>query len=201
MRKPVIIGLAALIGVVTQPALAQAQMHSHALAPDPPMACFFLEGSDHGRYSEPNGPKEERDYDSSVAAVYRLWCTADKGDIEARTRAANLMVARWRAVWERGTPFNAAFHEEGAFDLLVLLGITQQMPEVMARDPKFLHAWLADCSYTCFHLGGDPADPAQGKSILMQLRLRNDVLDNLKEEPAAEPVIKMLADAKFTLVD
>jgi hypothetical protein len=35
----------------------------------------------------------------------------------------------------------------------------------------------------------------------MQLWLRNDVLDNLKKEPAAEPVFKMLTEAKFTLVD
>jgi len=35
----------------------------------------------------------------------------------------------------------------------------------------------------------------------MELGLRDDLLDNLKKEPAAEPVFKMLADAKFTLVD
>jgi hypothetical protein len=35
----------------------------------------------------------------------------------------------------------------------------------------------------------------------MQLSLRNDVLDNLKKEPASEPVVHMLFDARFRLVD
>jgi hypothetical protein len=43
--------------------------------------------------------------------------------------------------------------------------------------------------------------PAGRHFIIMQLRLRNDVLDNLKKEPASEPVIQMLQNARFRLVD
>ena len=66
----------------------------------------------------------------------------------------------------------------------------------MESDSRFVKDWIADCSYTCFHIASD-----SGRYILMQLQLRNDVLDHLKKEPASEPVLEMLADAKFTLVD
>jgi len=35
----------------------------------------------------------------------------------------------------------------------------------------------------------------------MQLWLRNDLLDNLKKEPASEPIVQMLQDARYRLVD
>ena len=111
------------------------------------------------------------------------------------------MVSAWKRLWDRDTPYNAAFHERGQFDLLALLGVTHEIPALMRSDPKFLSAWIEGCSNVCFDLSSDLNSPASGRYTLMQLWLRNDVLDNLKKEPAAEPVLKMLTDAKFTLVD
>ncbi len=169
-----------------------------------PKACYFFAPQKEDESEKRNReqqPAEERAYDASVAQVYRLWCTPNHGTIDERKAAVNEMVKRWKAVWERDDPYDAAFHETAAFDLLALLGITHELPPAMANDPQFVKKWIADCSYTCFHIGGDPGDQADDQYILMQLQLRNDVLDHLKKEPSSEPVLEMLLDAKFTLVD
>ena len=71
----------------------------------------------------------------------------------------------------------------------------------MADDPKFTQMWIEACNNTCFTIGSDLTKPAGQHYTIMQLRLRNDVLDNLKKEPASEPIVQMLQDARFRLVD
>ena len=85
------------------------------------------------------------------------------------------------------SPSMRLFTRMARLTYLSLSGITHQLPAKMVNDPQFLKNWIADCSYSCFHIGGDPADPADARFILMQLQLRNDVLDHLKKEPASEP--------------
>jgi hypothetical protein len=193
-------GLVLLCGAPWVPILAQGRTADHPVFPK---ACFFFKPGmiDYTETGHAITPEEERIYTASVNQFYRHWCTSNVGTPQEKSAAADAMVAAWKRLWDRETPDNAVFHEIGSFDLLALLGVTHELPALMRTDAKFTSDWIADCTYTCFHFGGDPADLAQGKYILMQLRLRNNVLDNLKKEPAAEPVIKMLEDAKFTLVD
>ncbi|MGD0734339.1 MAG: hypothetical protein ABR976_04290 [Terracidiphilus sp.] len=176
-----------------------AQQHLLTAASGFPKACFFFKpGSFEGDKSD---LEEEHAYNASGSRFYRLWCTASSATPQQKSDAANAMVVAWKRLWDRDDPFNAAFHEGGEFDLLALLGVTHDMPEPMRKDPKFTGRWIEGCSYVCFHLTADLNSSGGGRYTLMQLWLRNDVLDNLKKEPAAEPVITMLADAKFTLVD
>jgi len=110
------------------------------------------------------------------------------------------MAADWKLLWEDERT-DTIFFELGATDLLALMGITHQMPAPMVSDPKFTQMWMEACSETCFTIGSDMEKPMGQRYIIMQLRLRNEVLDNLKKEPASEPVIQMLQDARFRLVD
>jgi hypothetical protein len=189
-----------LCSVPWAPVLPQSRTAGHPVIP---RACFFFQPGriDYIETGKAFTPEEERAYTASAKQVYRLYCTTAVGTRQQKIAAADSMTVAWKRLWDRETPDNAVFHEIGSFDLLALLGVTHELPALMRTDAKFTSDWIADCSYTCFHFGGDPADLAQGKYILMQLRLRNNVLDNLKKEPAAEPVFKMLEDAKFTLVD
>jgi len=111
------------------------------------------------------------------------------------------MAANWKLLWDEDEPFNAEFHETAASDLLVLLGITHHLPAPMLADPKFIETWVEECKNTCFTIWGDPANPRDQRAILMQLRLHNDVLHDLRQEQAPGLVIHMLEDAQFRLVD
>jgi hypothetical protein len=71
----------------------------------------------------------------------------------------------------------------------------------MRDDPEYVSTWIDRCKDSCSTIFGDPANPKDQKGILLQLWLRNDLLDHLKEEPAAEPVKDMLEHAVFRLVD
>ena len=71
----------------------------------------------------------------------------------------------------------------------------------MVNDAKFTQMWVQECSERCFIIWGVPEDATQEHELAMELRLRNDVLDNLKKESASEPVIQMLSDAQYRLVD
>lgn len=203
MRKKMMIGILGAMLLPSRMLSSQATGRS-VNPPTHPSACFFFAPARESRAQireNAREPTEERAYDASYAEVYRLWCTQAHSASAARMAAADEMVKRWRALWDRQDPYNAEFHETGAFDLLALLGVAHELPAAMANDPEFVKEWIDDCNYSCFHLGGDPSDPADGRFILMQLQLRNDVLDHLKKEPASEPVLDMLMDAKFTLVD
>jgi hypothetical protein len=167
-----------------------------------PKACYFFtprkEDVSQKRADERELP-DERAYDATVTEVYRQWCTASPSSPDKRKAAVVEMVKRWKAVWERDDPYDAAFHETAAFDLLALLGITYELPSSMAGDPRLIQEWTEDCQYTCFTIWGDPTKPADQKGILMLLQLRNDLTDHLKKEPATEPIFDMLWNAQFTL--
>jgi len=115
--------------------------------------------------------------------------------------AADEMAKRWKSVWVRDNPFNAAFHETSSIDLLYLLGLTHQLPAQMVSDPEFTKEWVERCSESCFTIWDVPENRSQEHTLAMELWLRNDVLDNLKQEPASEPVIKMLREAQYRLID
>jgi hypothetical protein len=199
------IRLAALLlfvcGLLGHSAFAAGQHQARPASRRFPMACFFFEP---GRFDydwDKVIPEEERSYTAGANRVYRLWCTANTSTPQQKSSAADEMAVAWKRLWDRDTPFNAAFHESGSFDLLALMGVTHELPAPMRTDANFTKDWIEDCSNACFRLDYDRASAASGRYTLMQLWLRNDVLDNLNKEPAGEPVFKMLMDAKFTLVD
>jgi hypothetical protein len=164
-----------------------------------PAACYFFEIY---KCDDPNNPvntTKTRNYLSSFAEVYRLWCKPNSSSLETRMKAADTMAADWKLLWEDERT-DTIFFEQGPTDLLALMGITHQMPSFMVLDPAFTRIWIEACNETCFTIWGDLEKPAGQRNVIMQLRLRNEVLDNLKKEPASEPVIQMLQDARFRLV-
>ena len=193
--------LVVVFGLSLSPVLAKPQQHARPSAPRFPKACFFFESGGIDYAGEKESLEEERTYTESTRQFYRLWCIPTAGTPKQKNDAADAMVVAWKRLWDRDLPYNAAFHETGSFDLLALMGITHELPAPMRTDVKFTGEWVENCSYVCFHIDYDPASARNGRAVLMQLWLRNDVLDNLKKEPAAEPVFMMLAEAKFTLVD
>jgi hypothetical protein len=117
-------------------------------------------------------------------------------------KAVDAMVESWKLNWEAPIHPDDSFHEVGSFDLLVLMGITRQLPALMESNPKFKEDWIKDCSDTCFEIDEAPPQDAESRKFsLMQHQLRTDVLHNLNKDPASEPVIQMLVGAKFTLVN
>ena len=124
-------------------------------------------------------PIEEQEYESSFNEFYRLWCSPDSGPPQARSDVANHVAARWKKLWYRDTPFNAAFHETGSFELLVLIAITRKLPDALTSDPVFMKDWLSDCSDRCFMIYGED-DPSAKQERLRMLRFRNDVIANLR---------------------
>jgi hypothetical protein len=112
------------------------------------------------------------------------------------------MAASWKLLWDDAEEnYDAVFFEDGPIDLLALMGITQELPAPMVDGPKFTKVWIEACNNTCFTINSDLTKPAGQRYIIMQLRLRNDVLGNLKKEPASEPIVQMLQNARFRLVD
>ncbi len=193
--------LVTVLGTSSFPGPLVSQQGSRSAAPKFPEACFFFEPGSFDFTGDKVIPEEERAYTASADHVHHLWFTPNASTPQQRSDAADAMVVAWRRLWDRDTPFNAVFHESGSIDLLALLGVTHELPTLMRTDAQFTNDWIKDCSYACFHLNYEPGLSASGRFTLMQLWLRNDVLDNLKKEPAAEPVLKMLSDATFTLVD
>jgi hypothetical protein len=181
-------------------AFAAPQKPAHPSSQTFPAACYFFEIYKNDDPNNPVNTTKTRDYLKSFAEVYRLWCKPNSSSLQTRMKAADAMSADWKLLWEdEGT--DTTFFELGATDLLALMGITHQMPAPMVNDPKFTQMWMEACSETCFTIGSDMEKPMGQRYIIMQLRLRNEVLDNLKKEPASEPVIQMLQDARFRLVD
>jgi len=180
---------------------AASQHSAHPASSSLPAACYFLKPNDLDHSANKEEPPKEEDYRKRTSAVYRLWCTPNTSTAAAKFKAANAMARSWKQLWDEDEPFDVEFHETGAFDLLVLLGITHQLPAPMVDDPKFKEMWVEECSEKCFTIWGVPEDAAGEHRLAMELRLRNDVLDNLKKEPASEPVTQMLWDARYRLVD
>jgi len=106
------------------------------------------------------------------------------------------MAERWKNLWYRDDPFNAAFHETGSSDLLIMIAITRTIPQPLVVDQKFMHDWLDDCKDRCFMIYGDD-DPGANKEKLQMHRLRDYVLNHLKMGPATKPVLEMLKNAKL----
>jgi hypothetical protein len=163
-----------------------------------PWACRFL-GTDDEK-AEQNDPQEERNYSRSINRFYQLWCTSAPGSPGVRNEAANTMAESWKQLWYRDDPFNAAFHETGSLDLLATIAITRRLPKPMVDNPIFMRDWAEDCSDRCFMIYGDD-DPGASKARLHMLQLRNYVLNHLRREPAAKPVLKMLKNAKLDTVN
>ena len=179
--------------------LLSAQSPPHSTAPKFPAACFLFNPA---RRRLPGQALGTPSYRTSVTRVYNLWCEPNTRGREAKTWAVDTMVKEWKSNWDSPTRPDDSFHEVGSFDLLVLMGITNQLPGLMESDPKFKEAWIKDCSNTCFEIDEAPPRDAESKKFsLMQHQLRTDVLHNLKRDPASEPVIQMLVSANFTLVN
>ena len=205
MRKSVIVGFLGILlpfcGQSWRSALAQSNStHGAAL----PKACYFFapqKEDESQKRARKRELAEERAYAASVDEVYRLWCTSIHSSSEQREAAVDTMVKRWKAVWERDDPFNTEFHETSAIDLLNLMGLTHELPAQMVSDSGLTKKWVEACSESCFTIWSVPENSAEEHGVAMLLWLRNDVLDHLKKEPASEPVIKMLDEAQFRLVD
>jgi hypothetical protein len=182
-------------------AFAAPQHPAHSTSKSFPFACYFFTlGRDDQSVDHKDSAKESNYY-KSVAEIYRLWCTPNASSTQAKLKAADSMADSWKLLWDEDEPYDTIFHEYGAIELLALMGITHQLPEPMVDDLKFTQMWMEECNNTCFTISSDMDDPAGQRYIIMQLRLRNDVFDNLKKEPASEPVIQMLWDARYRLVD
>ena len=191
-----------VFGLSVRPVPTAAHQHpTHLASKSFPAACFFFEPNKDDDPSNHEESAKARDYSKSIAEVYRLWCKPNASSAQAKMKAADTMAAAWKLFWDDDDPYDAVFHESGAIDLLALMGITRQIPAPMVSDPKFARMWMDACNDSCFTINNDMEIPAGRHFIIMQLRLRNDVLDNLKKEPASEPVIQMLQNARFRLVD
>ena len=166
-----------------------------------PTACYFLKPSELDHSAKKDEPPKEQEYNKRTSAVYHLWCMPNARTIEAKLRAADAMARSWKQLWDEDEPYDVVFHETGAFDMLVLLGIIHRLPAPMVDDPEFTRMWVEDCRERCFTIWGVPEDAAGEHRLAMEFRLRNDVLNNLKKEPASEYVIQMLWDAQYRLVD
>ena len=197
MGKSMVIGLAKVSLIFGIPILivSNACAQTRALRPDSrfPQACRFLVPN---FATEKDDPEEERRYAESSNKFYHLWCASDSSSRQAREAAADEKAESWKKLWYRDDPFNAAFHETGSFDLLVLLGITQKLPRPLVASPEFMQDWLKDCSDRCFMIYGDD-DPEAKQEWQRMMHLRDDVLVHLEREQAAKPVLTMLKNAKL----
>ena len=204
MSKPIMVLTASAVllacGLNMSSAFAAQQKPAHPSSRTFPAACYFFEIYKNDDPNNPVNTTKTRDYLKSFAEVYRLWCKPNPSALQTRMKAADAMAADWKLLWDDERT-DTIFYEYGATDLLALMGIAHQMPAPMVNDPKFTQMWMEACNETCFTIGSDMEKPAGQHYIIMQLRLRNDVLNNLKKEPASEPVIQMLQDARFRLVD
>jgi hypothetical protein len=165
-----------------------------------PQACYFFK-PDLGYKPDKEATDKERSYQASFVEVYRVWCTPSHASPEAKVKTVNEMVSKWKLLWDQDPPFNAEFHEIGASDLLELMALTHKLPAQMVRDTGFRQTWIEACKESCLTIWSVPNNRVEEHAVGMLLWLRNDVLDNLKREPASEPVIQMLQDAQFSLVD
>jgi hypothetical protein len=171
---------------------AQRIAHPSGLAM--PWACRFLGPDD--EKAEGNDPEEEKNYPRSFNNFYRLRCTSAPASSGVRRDAANKVAESWRQLWYRDDPFNAAFHETGSFELLVMIAIMRKIPTPMVDNPAFMRDWMEDCSDRCFMLYGDDA-PGARQDWLRLMRLRKEAMMRLGGDPAAKPVLKMLKNSKL----
>jgi hypothetical protein len=174
------------------------KLNAQQIAPpsDPPVpwACSFLPTGEEN--AEKNDPEEEQDYSRSFNAFYRLWCTSSSSSPRAKEDAANAIAERWKQLWYRDSPYDAAFHEIGSYELLLVIAVTHELPKPLVADPTFMQDWLKDCRGSCFQIFGndDPSAKAEAERLH---RLRNEVMIELQGNPAAKPVVEMLKNARL----
>jgi hypothetical protein len=106
------------------------------------------------------------------------------------------MAESWKQTWYSKDWYNAAFHETGSYELLVVIAITRKLPGPLVADPRFMHDWLEDCRGSCFQIFGNDDPGAKAESVRL-LRLRSDVMDEFKGDPAAKSVLEMLKNARL----
>jgi len=205
MSKPIMVLTASTVllvcGLNMSSAFAAPQKPTHPSSQTFPAACYFFEIYKNDDSRNPVLPTKTQNYRKSFAEVYRLWCKPNASNTQIKLKAADAMASSWKLLWDDvDESYDTAFYEFGPIDLLALMGITHQLPTPMVDNPKFTQIWMEACNGTCFTIGSNLTKPAGQHYIIMQLRLRNDVLDNLKKEPASEPVLHMLTDARFRLV-
>jgi len=181
-------------------AKSMAQTAAHGRPFQAPRACFFFE-PDPDYHPDKGATAKEKSYVASFAEVYRAWCTLSHSTPAVKAKAVKELVSAWKLLWDEDPPFNATFHETGASDLLELMALTHELPAQMVQDTGFRQTWIQACKESCFTIWSVPNNQVEEHAVAMLLWLRNDVLDNLKKEPASDSVIQMLRDAKFTLVD
>ncbi len=196
-RSTIIILFGALFLFVSQ---AMAQTAAPKQPFQAPRACFFFE-PDPAFRPEKQVTANERRYIASFVEVYKTWCTPSHATPEVKAKAVNAMVSAWKLLWDQDPPYDVEFHETGASDLLELMGLTHELPAQMVQDSQLLETWIAACRDSCFTIWSVPENRKEEHGVGMQLWLRNDVLNSLRKESGAEPVIKMLEDAQFRLVD
>ena len=132
-----------------------------------PAACYLL-GPNGFDYSKDNSVVEHN-YTASSVRIYHLWCEPSSASGPEKDKAADEMAVAWKAILDRETPFNAAFHEESAFELLVLIGVTRRLPIPLRNDSKFLKDWITDCANSCFEFYVDPDNPRNNNGSLLFL--------------------------------
>jgi hypothetical protein len=204
MGKSMMIGVLGIVAVACGLSRQLAAQGNSGTRKSFPKACYFFVPQKEDKTekrAQARDLDDERAYDASFAEVYRLWCTPVHSSPSTRMAAVDKMVKKWKTVWERDDPFNAEFHETSAVDLLYLLGLTHQLPAQMVSDPQLTREWVEACADSCFTIWEVPENRKQEHTLAMELWLRNDVLDNLKQESASEPVIKMLQEAHYRLID
>ncbi len=172
----------------------QAQRNARSSGSRVPWACSFLPTGEEN--AEKSDPEVQQSYSRSFNEFYRLWCTSASSSPKAKEDAANSMAESWKRLWYSKDWYNAAFHEVGDFELLVVIAITRKLPGPLMADPTFMHDWLKGCKGSCFQIFGND-DPGAKAESLRLLRLRKDVMDQLKGDPAAEPVLEMLKNARL----
>jgi hypothetical protein len=190
---------AIVIGIALQSLAGAKPSAAQSKAPLLRKACYFFSNSTDR--AESGALREEREYADALKDVYRTWCTAKTTGADGRKKSADALVAKWKMLWDRDNPYNAEFHETGASDLLALMALTHELPEKMVHDAAFTKEWIERCQESCFTIWSVPEDRGKEHYVAMQLWLRNDVLDHLKQGPGSEPVVKMLQEAQFRLVD
>jgi len=194
MRKMMMIGLAEIPLMLVAFVSFSSNLRAQRSGSNIPWACSNFAPEEAAK----NDPEEEQEYSRSLNEFYRLWCTSAERSPKTREDAANTMTERWKKLWYRDDPFNAAFHETGSTDLLVMMAITGEVPKPLLADPAFMHDWLKDCSERCFMIY---SEDESGEDRRRSLRLRNEALDHLKGKPAAKPVLDMLRTAKLEPVN
>ncbi len=147
----------------------------------------------------------EINYRNSLLKMQEMWCSSTNHSPEEKLQAADAMAVAWKGLWDQENPWNASFHESGAFDLLILMGLTHQVPKPLKDDKEFLKLWIHECEASCFTISYSSADEKNPKGLLQPLRLRSETLHALEDsdnpDEATRAVVDLLMSATYEWVD